>query len=251
MRSTRLWLIAVIMLCVCGVSDTLAQTQQPPPSPQPPPAFDREAVTHVINMKYVNPNQFLSVLEPFRGASGARISANVELKTLTISGKPEIVAAMEAIISKLDVNPLPEKNAEITTYLLVTSEQASSTSTMPAQLGPVLKQLRSTFSYKDYQLLDTIVLRNRLGMRSSTSQQIPLPGGEKRVDCNLVYTTKLAHDDKGDIVRLSDLSITIGQRGLMTDIDVRPGQMVVVGKTTDSSLGNNAVIAVFSAKIVD
>jgi hypothetical protein len=175
------------------------------------------------------------------------------MKTLTLSGTPEIVAAMEAVVRKLDVAPPPEKSVEITAYLLMTSDGNPLPQSLPAQLEPVMKQLRTTFSYKYYELLDTIVLRNRIGPSGESSEEISVTGspGLKKVPCALRYNnSQLIHDDKGDVLKLSGLRLTLGTGGFSTFLDLRVGQMVVVGKASfDAS--NNALIAILSAKVVD
>ena len=246
MRKIRFWLIAISAVCLWGGLSSLAQ------APQQPAEKHKEIVTRVIDVKYVDPTVFIFVLEPFKTASGASISPSQTMKTLTLSGSPEIVAAMEAVIRKLDVAPPPEKSFELTAYLLMTSDSASSAQSLPAQLEPVLKQLRATFSYKNYQLLDTLVLRNRIGAAGHTSEEIPDPGFSDRViGCGLAYgQSQLTHDDRGDIIKLTGLDLILGKGRINTSIDLRVGQMVVVGKT-NFAVGNSALIAVLSARVVD
>jgi hypothetical protein len=246
MKKIGFWLIAISAMCLWGEVRSQAQT------PQQPAEKQREVVTRVVDVKYVDPIAFLPVLEPFKSASGAFVSPSQTMKTLTLSGTPEIVAAMEAVVRKLDVAPPPEKSFEVTAHLLMTSDSASSSQSMPTQLEPVLKQLRATFNYKNYQLLDTLVLRNRIGAGGHTSEEIPDPGfSDHVINCGLAYShSQLTHDDRGDIIKLTELDLILGKGRINTSIDLRVGQMVVVGKT-NFAVGNSALIAVLSAKVVD
>jgi hypothetical protein len=246
MKRIRLWLTAAAVLCfLCGVS---SQAQSPQNFPQPP----QSTVTRVIDVKYVDPSALLPVLEPFKSAPWTMISPSSTMKTLTLSGSPEIVAAMEAVVHKLDVAPPLEKNFEVTAHLLMTADSAPPSQSMPAQLEPVLKQLRATFNYKNYQLLETLVLRNRFGVGGHTSEEIPDPRLSDRViSCGLAYNhSQLTHDDSGDTIKLTGLDLVLGRGRINTSIDLRVGQMVVVGKT-NFAVGNSALIAVLSAKVVD
>jgi hypothetical protein len=125
--------------------------------------------------------------------------------------------------------------------------------------------------YRVHHLLDTIVGR---------SSSLPLGGGYSTEgftqnpavpDANIPYLfsynySKLNHNADGDSVHLDQLRLAlqfktkklvngllndeINSQGLMTNLDLRPGQMVVVGKT-NFEVGNNALSAVISAKVVE
>ena len=72
---------------------------------------------------------------------------------------------MESLIRRIDVPPSPAQNinVELTAYLLIAGETVGVGQPVPAQLAPALMQLRSTFTYKDYELLETLWMRNRVG----------------------------------------------------------------------------------------
>lgn len=56
-------------------------------------------------------------------------------------------------------------------------------------------------------------------------------------------------DDKVDVIHLSGVQLSVVDGGsIATDLDLRAGQMVVVGKTTYQK---SALIAVITAKVVD
>ena len=67
----------------------------------------------------------------------------------------------------------------------------------------------------------------------------------------LSYNSYLTHDERGDLIHLDNVSLQIGQvSGITTNIDLRPGQMVVVGKSNFET-GIGALIAVVTATVVD
>jgi hypothetical protein len=227
-----------------------------------------DTVTKVIKIQYVNPDDLAQALQPFRTMTARdAVIANRGLKTVTLSGNADVVAAMEQIVRQLDVAPKAPRDIETTAYLLVASDAAGPDRSMPAQLEPVLKQLRSTFSYKSYQLLDTIVLRSSEKDSVSTTGVVSLPGEPtKGVMYNFGYSTA-GPEEAGDTVRFDKLSLnlnfpveTIGsdgkprsydeRRGFSTSLDLRIGQMAVVGKM-NFEVGNNSLITVITAKIVN
>jgi hypothetical protein len=268
MNKTRFWLAAIAVLTL--VSGTELYAQNPQPALQNSP----ERVVRVIEVKYVNPYELSVLLEPFSRSSGL-VKANSQLNTITLSGSSEVVSAMEEIVRRFDVAPPKPKNIEITAYLLAASDSASPVQAMPTQLEPVLRQLRSTFAYKSYQLLETIIARSGIDFpsqsktRFSSSGSIPNPvAPDKRIPYSFEYIhPSLSHDEKGDSIHLESLrlylefekkqvmtnegsKIFIDSKGFSTNLDLRAGQMVVVGKT-NFDVGNDALIAVISAKVVD
>ncbi len=258
MNKTSFLLVATAVL----VFFTQMQAQEPKPVPP-------ERITRVIEVKYAEPAQLADLLLPFTRNSPTQVVPNNRFGTLTLSGSPSTVSAMEEIVRRFDVAPPKPKNIEVTAYLLGTSEGGSSSQTIPAQLEPVLKQLRSTFAYKSYQLLETIVTRSSLG------QVFPGPtvsdgfiSDPSALETRIPYTFKyqgcrLIHDDKGDSILFEDMSLNLDfketggptatstkTRGFRTSLNLRPGQMVVVGKT-NFQVGNSALIAVITAKVTE
>jgi len=235
-----------------------------------------DTVTRVVRVEYVNPEEFAKVLQPFTSSGHATVIASRVLKTLTLSGNADVVDAMEQIVRQLDLAPTPPpvfkmpmpRDIETTAYLLVASETVGTPQSMPAQLEPVLKQLRSTFSYKSYELLDTIVLRSRERMSASATGVVSLPREPaKGVTYDFGYTIA-GLEETGDTVRFDKLSLNLSfpagetisadgkphpavqNAGFNTSLDLHIGQMAVVGKS-NFEVGNNALITVITAKIVN
>ncbi len=246
-----------------------AYSQNERPAPKQAPAQQ----VRVVEVKYADPVELADVLLPFTRTNLAYVVPSKGLRTLTLSGRPEIVTAMEEIIRKLDVpHPQPQpKTIEVTAYLLAASETGNPALDLPAPLDPVVKQLRSTFAYKSYQLLDTIIGRSSSLPSSGgyrTEGFIPNPASP---DTNVPYVfayefSRVNHSAEGDSVHLEYLRFALqyktkkvvnnvivdgsDDRGFQTNLDVRPGQMVVVGKT-NFEVGRSALIAVISAKVID
>jgi hypothetical protein len=123
------------------------------------------------------------------------------------------------------------------------------------------KQLHSVFSYSGYQALESFVLRGRDGRGGGSSgtfhgtkstysfryQQATVAGEATKVitlrnlDLNLRFPTGGMTKDGEQITHNS---------GLNTDIDIREGQKVVVGKS-DLNSGESPLILVVTAKVVE
>src|SRR5215813_8374677 len=166
----RLSQVVVIALSICGLSpQVFAQNPQ-----QRNDALEVERLkiqaeerarqeveqrdweTKLFQIKYIDPGELRGALSMFR--SNISYSGGA-LRVLSVRAPKEIMPAIEDAIKRLDV-PMPRKDAELTIYILLASDQVSAAPMLPS-LQPVVNQLKNVFSYKGYQLVDTLVARGR------------------------------------------------------------------------------------------
>ena len=113
----------------------------------------------LITLKNADPNN----IAPMFNQWGVSIMPNNQIKTLSISGPADKVAAVEAAIKQLDVAP---KTIELTVYFVVGGDQPNMMGgTVPQDLRDVIAQLKGTFAFKDYKMLDALTLRTGRGRR--------------------------------------------------------------------------------------
>jgi len=159
------------------------------------------------------------------------------------------------------------RNVELVAYMLEASQEASE-SQLPPTLTPVVDELNDLFVYKSYRLVDTLALRARDGRAAEVSGVLP-------ISSDLQETARLGYefgfeqvyiDQNGDenFILFDHLRLQIqvpfllvrGQGvqfrdiGIFSDVDVREGQKVVVGKSNVDGT-NNALFLVVTAKVID
>ena len=234
-----------------------------------PRKAQEQVKVRLYHVKNVDPFALENALSPFVKSGQVLVVPSRELKTLTISGNPAVLDAVESMIRELDVAPPKAEAIEITAYLLAASVAGPVDQKLPGALAPVMKQLNATFQYRSYQLLDTVLIRNLAGVPGSSTGVVAMP---EFAGQNGNYTLRYAsadvlHDSKGTLFRIRDLMLmletpkltkaadgssltTMQHSGFSTSIDAREGQMVVVGKTSYEP-GDKALIAVLTAKIPD
>ena len=211
----------------------------------------------MFQVKYANVSQLRDVFNVF----GAFINANTNLKVLTVRAPQSVLTTIEESIKLLDVPPVPARNIELTVHLLIASSQAAA-STLPAELDPAIKQLKAIFSYKGYRLLETLLLRTREDQAADMSGNLPSEAVDHTpISYELhINSARITADGKDRLFRINNLKLNLRVpirgvggtygAGITTDIDVREGQKVVVGKANiDNS--DNALILVLTAKVVD
>jgi hypothetical protein len=187
---------------------------------------------------------------------------------LGISAPPAAMAAIEETIKRLDAPPPPaRKNIELTGYILEATSHPGEATSVPSELEGVVAQLKRTFNYAAYRLIDILIARAR---EYSGLETNAVGGNGQGAPARTFYRLKVMHasvsPEGGATIRLDGLrfgvdipvpvsavpnsSFQYRSVGVDTDIDIREGQRVVVGKSGIGDAGN-AIILVLSAKVVD
>jgi hypothetical protein len=203
-------------------------------------------------MQYADPNAIFSMVKMF----GVEIQMGGGMKTIALSGFPENIAAAEAAIKQLDVAP---KNIELVVHFLVGGNQAAPNGAVPAELRDVVAQLKITFTYKEYSMLDPLTIRTRAGSRADTSGIISAPTvnpprlTQFSIQSATVPESGVIHIDRMHaglrIPVASAQKMDYVNTGIDQDIDVKDGQKVVVGRASLEG-PDKALFLILTAKVI-
>lgn len=208
-------------------------------------------VQRLFILKYADPLQLVTLLQVF----DAQVRQNAEMHALAIEASPEAMRAIEDAIQKLDVPAAMPKNIEMTAYLLVATDTGTAAGgPVPKDLDSVATQLKGTFPFKNYGLLDVLTFRTRTGQQVSTTSS----GGSLQVEnmpVSVITTMRInsiSVESDGSTVRIDKL-VSRYQWGhqtleLSTDLDIKEGQKVVVGRLGISR--DQALFLVMMAKVL-
>jgi hypothetical protein len=230
----------------------------------PAPAQDQEPVTRVFHIEHGNVDQIAEILVMFGGVP----RANKELGVIAWQGPKSRLAAVEAAVESLDVPPKAKKNIQLTLYILAALPGTGSAEQdkVPETLQGVTTQIRKLFDFASIRLLESAIIRTRDGEGGGVDGGLSMnrlsPGlllAEEPLALALADQQGSYHfffrnletvaDEEGDTIRINRLRLeislptaTVSDDGservttrvteLVTDIDVREGQKVVVGKTS-------------------
>ncbi len=232
------------------------------------PASSEAHVQKVITIKNGNLNGIVRTIHALLPNTSV-LATNSDNEHLILSGPKDAVAGFEEIIKQLDVVPVTKKNIETTVYMVVASAQPTSGAAMPAELDPVVKQLKGVFNYKGFRLLDNFVLRSRDTEKGDTSGFVPPLDPSVPVSAKITYSFQYSRvsvdgSETNRVIRYDNLKLRVnvplsngaggfnyGDAGISTDVDVPEGKKVVVGKTSAIQGADSALILVISAKVVD
>jgi hypothetical protein len=222
-----------------------------------------KTVLKMVELKYADPH-----VADALGQMGLLVQRTG--RAILIRGTPDQVGAAEAILKQLDVPPAPRTNVELTLNLVVASKAAGESKPLGPELEPVVAQLRKVFAYQSWIPLDGILMRmtddpNR-GMSSAKGVLPPLVKGAAPGTYSLEMARMTVTGSAGArTIGLENFNFAIMEQepapgaagglgpahaSLMTSIDVKEGQKVVVGKAGLNG-GDDAVFVVVTAKVVE
>jgi hypothetical protein len=224
--------------------------------------FGQESVSRIVKLKHVNPDSLFSVLGVLAGKQ-VRWQPDAKMRIIALNGPASSLDALEEAIHRLDVPQPVEKNVELTFHLLLGTAQAESIS-VPPDLGGVATQLRSVFGFKSLRVLETSVLRGREGRPMEANGLTPAVSklAETAPYGITLKSVAVTAGEKGATIRLDGLrfsaripvgtpsAIQFQPVGISTDLDVREGQKVVVGKASIDG-ASQSIFLVVTAKVVD
>ena len=237
-----------IRLMLSGLALAGMLAAQTPPLPETaPPAPPTEK--RIFQARYADARDLANVL----GVFGYHIEANRDLHVLAVSAPHDVMAAIEDAIKRLDVPAAAPKDVDLIVYLVLASQQPDGSGGVPAELQPVANELKGVLSFKSFRMLDTILLRTQPGNKATASGVIG--GSDKTLYDFTVNPSTVTEDSKGRLIRLDNLALNLHMpggtgAGIHTEITVREGQKVVVGK---SNMGgaDQALILVVTAKVTE
>ena len=260
---------AVVLVLVVN---SASFAQQPTPVAQTKPEDDfvteRGFKSKVFTINHRDVSSLGAVLGPLlSGFKGATISANQEFKTLTVRDFPENLATIEEVIKRLDTPAAPRPNIELHMHVLVasnTSANVTSTAEVPAELKDVLKQLRGTLNYGNYELATSVVQRltqTQRGLRGKGTAEItrsPTPAGSVNLPYEyFINSVTLASTPTGaPIVQIGEFTFSTGltsstldnRTQVQTALNLHDGEKVVVGT---AAFGDRALIIVLTANVLN
>jgi hypothetical protein len=212
------------------------QDPKPAAPPASPPPSDGAWTTKTFDVKYIDPEEVRKVFS----SQSYVMEANRELKVLTAHGSPAFLKEVEDTIKRLDIPPPVPGDTEITVYLLAGAVQAPTGKALPPELSALAKELPA-------KLADMQMFRVRVGQSGETTSAAPEPATGVTLTRMRVDSTAVNPGAKGDIVSVNGLKVWINipadpaatasapktpktDPDVTADIDVAPGQAVVVAK---------------------
>ena len=254
--------LTALLLTLIVIPAVLAQ--QPSPTPEKPKddyVTERQFKSKIFEVKHREPYSLASVLRQLgSGFKGAGISANNEFKTLTVRDFPENLVSIEEAIKRLDTPAERPSSVQMHMHVLLASNRtgAAPAAEIPAELKDVITELRGTLTYKNYELVTSVLQRltetNR-GLNGSGLAQVPGAAQSSLTTARYeYYVNQLSFVPSaagGQAIQIQDFSFTLQGEGIQgrvqTALNLRDGEKVVVGTAT---INDRALIVVLIPKIV-
>ncbi len=176
------------------------------------------------------------------------------MHVIVVMGNPERLAEVDKLVQELDQpgSGVQQRDVETTVYVISASENAPANGVVPPAMAPVIKQLQSVYPYTNYEVLTTMLVRSREGEPAST-QGILRKGAKGPTPATYSLDFRPAVDAIQHTVHLDDFRFTadfaeMKRAQFKTNLDLREGQKVVVGKTNIDD-GTSAIFVVVTVRI--
>lgn len=238
-------LLALLAFCQPG----LAQTKLEAPLP---------SNVRLYQPKNLSPDraervaQFVRSIMSFGGVSWD----NVPHAFVIRGGKPDDQAAAEALLQRYDV---PEPRVDLTIYLIRASNSPSTPpgNPLPAELKSAIDEMKGTFNYQHYTLWDAIILHPK-GGGGETQGILPVEANGRPYGFTVAYGLYGGVPAEGKTVNLANFQFSIKMPSLgkedteshiRTDVSVREGEKLVLGKIRLLPGANADLFLVLSAKV--
>jgi hypothetical protein len=254
---SRYWL-AVLVLLPCVVC---AQEKKQEERPRP-----ENMVTRMIRVQHANPHQVRDLLV----GAGARAQWDDVLRVVVVSGSPSEVASLEQTVKELDSETakIGVSNADLTVYVVGGSQEDLGAATIPASLERTVHEIKASFPYRSFRLLETAIARCRVGQGTQVSGSLQAfrdnqPAGVNTPHYELrfrlggadsVGARETFHVQDFDFYAqfpyaagaTNSAQFLNSSARIQTSFDVSSNQQVVIGKA--GVAGNNAVFLIVEAK---
>jgi hypothetical protein len=259
----------------------LLQAQDKPPAPADA-AKQENYEAAIIPVKTLTGDSF-ERLSKLLSVFNVRYVADDKLRTIVVYAPKDVVAQMRKVVEQLD-QPGSEaaigRNIDMTlAFLRCSTKPPAQSSTLPADLEPVARQLRAATQCKDVELWDTLPLRVQEGKETTESLRLPntIPDDFKGIPpvatgTITIHPEGVTRKDQGRYVRFSTVRINFRipyatgsfapsaaplvstqynymDVGLTTSGDFMEGQKTVLGKV--SGTDETSIFVVISLKVLD
>jgi hypothetical protein len=222
--------------------------------------------TEVYTLQHLEAEKLTDLLQLL----DAEVAIEPDLNAIIVTTDARTMETVHDVIQSMDKpNLIPaegQKNVELIYYILQAFPSAvtpaGAVKTLPTVLEPVLRELKTAFNLESFILEDGLFLRTREGEGGQIYGTLNLaPEGQMSVETKFGFEEIRVQDgENGATVSLSDLNVQLHVESselirnwhvqIESSIDVREGQMAVVGKSNTGPNGR-AIFVVLSAKVID
>lgn len=234
-------LLLFFSLPLLGLSQT-AVTTTPTPN----------GITTVVRVQNVAAEKVASMLVV---NGGVNIRSDNSLGVIVLHGDPSTLNEIHTQIQELDRRS--SNDVEVTAYVIGATNQSSASTPVGKEIEPVVKQLAAVFPYAAYAILDTVLLRSTVGSDVQSNGVLRLPGADSTSAQYFIgYRVESRPGNSRALIALTSFRFRAvlpnggGESSLTTNLDIQPGQKIVVGKTNANN-GEAALFVVLTARFLD
>jgi hypothetical protein len=253
-------LIALPLALAFTFSPALA-AQEKAEAPKAEEAVTKGLKSRIFEVKHRDPRNVVDAVRLLgSGVAGARIELNRELGTITARDFPENLAQIEEAIKRLDIQPPDSVDVDLTIQVLAATQVTGKSGDLPADTKAAVEAMRSTLTYKSYELVTTFTQRVKDGTRGVQGGGVSLltldaTSGPKRSNMQMEFSINqvsvVAAPPGPSTTRLEGFkfpAMGAGRAEMRTDVSLKDGELVVLGTSVFHDRGLVLVVSAKRAK---
>jgi hypothetical protein len=190
---------------------------------------------HTVFLRYADGIALQRLLRNYLSKSG-RVDYEDRTRALVIVDEPAVVEVVLRAVAELDQKPL-RLGIKLT---LVRAETVDKPAPVPAELQPVVKQMKGVVAYNQWSVMDTAFIATEAGKRSRLQV-----GGAEQLKVDL-FPERILGDSK--TVRLEFHMQRQDATLIQTSVELKDGELAVLGASRIDGAGS-ALVTVVAAKI--
>jgi hypothetical protein len=265
MRATHLNRTFAALLGAMLLVTPLAPLRGQEPAAAKAAASTPENGIKVLRVRSEDAEQIAALLQSFE----VQVRTSRQLGLITIAGRAENVAQAEQAVHEIERLTMrtpasTAQDVELTVYFLGIMDEDFAPP--PGPLRDVVAELKKAFPFQGYKLLETLVLRTRVGEDSQIEGLLPETLGEEtppktytfqsrvvsiepRPNSQLVRFGSVRATIRLPIYRGPNINVTVENIEINTGLEVPDGKTVVVGKA--GAVGESqGYLLVLTARVV-
>lgn len=256
MRLIAALFLLSIPLFLLSIPLAAFQDKQPKPAKAP---VRTTGTVKFIQVKYLKGDRVARVIQLAQQLYGGRVRIAMDPVLDAFALQADNVAdfePVEELIRKFDVPPAqaPERQIRLTVYMLeaVPAEYATASRKAPPELAGAVEQLATVFGDKHFIVAETTILLARNGAGLTTSGMLARPAADAPRAPYTVKCRRVGYDEQTKNVYVYGFKYLVqvpngagfSDSALETDLVIKEGQKLVIGKVTKGQNNNNGYIVV-------
>ena len=201
-------------------------------------------ITQIYNIRFREPQEIFQIIQPYLNPyEWASATVSHDLKTITVKDREEVHQKIRDVIKQYDA---PLKKIWMKVTIIKASENGKQKENFPEEVEDVIIKLNELFNFDNYEIVGW---GDAMGVEGS---QISFRASNIVEPKNGSFSAKARLGFFENIIKLEQFRVNMPSgNDLVTTINVKNGETVVVGASRTNNIKQGSLITVVTAKVIE